>query len=107
MVSLWAYFPAQQTRMTFEQFVRSPDLDMTFIRPQADYLVDDSGQCMVSTVGRFENLIDDFAYICPDATLKHLNESSHAPYRTYYTPELAVLVGDRYQRDVTMFGYSF
>lgn len=80
-------------------------------KPQIDWLVDDTGQCIVDYVGRFENLHQDFREICSrigvNAELPHLKSSKSGDYREHYTDDLATLVGEFYQRDIASFGYRF
>ena len=62
-------------------------------------------------VGRFETLEQDYAAVAarlgvqPD--LPHANRTVHEDYRTYYTPETAEIVRQRFSRDVETFGYEF
>jgi hypothetical protein len=103
---------------SFERFVREwleprdrRKLDYVF-QPQSLFVCDEHGQVLVDHVGRYDDL---------DATRSFLEEAvpglpsipqsnrSGAPvdYRTFYTPELAKLVGDIYADDVRLFGYRF
>ena len=78
---------------------------------QVDYVSDEQGRLIVDFVGRFETLERDYAAVAarlgvqPD--LPHANRSVHEDYRTYYTPETAELVRQRFSRDIEMFGYEF
>ncbi len=66
-------------------------------------------------VGRFENLTEDFARVAsrigaPHLRLPHLTRSPSRQsrhYRDLYDGDLAERVGDRFRRDVELFGYSF
>ncbi len=81
-------------------------------RNQADYLTGADGALLVDFVGRFEHLQRDFdaamARIgAAPIALAHVNASPHTHYSHYYSDVLAHHVGERYARDVAMFGYSF
>ncbi len=38
--------------------------------------------------------------------LPHQNRSSHVDYRQAYTPELATIAANRYERDIELFDYT-
>lgn len=102
------------------------------IIPQSDYLFDKEGKQLVNFIGRFENLQNDFDYVCQQlniesSTLLHKNSSRcfrrlwtrrlrhlfrikkrvKRHYSEYYDEELKQLVADKYQRDIELFGYTF
>lgn len=93
-----------------EQDPRYHDETKMFI-PQLDWITDDDGQVMVDFVGRFENLAPDFEFICRRlgvrATLPHLNRTEHAPYQSYYRPEIVDVVGNWFHKDIDFFGYTY
>ena len=73
------------------------------------------GTLLVDWLGRFENLAADWATFAKrynySPHLAHKTSSrdvqrTHQDYRLYYTPELAELVYQRYQRDFELFGYQ-
>ena len=78
---------------------------------QIDYMTDEAGNQLVDFAGRFERLESDFAYVAKrlglDIRLPHLNRSERKPYVAYYTPALVDLVSEKYQRDISRFGYTF
>ncbi len=86
----------------------------TAITPMTDYLIDLRGNLLTDYIARYERLHDDWAHIC-----KHLNipmrELPHKrqavdrkkDYRSYYSSDLAELVGDYFKRDVELLGYRF
>ena len=39
--------------------------------------------------------------------LPRVNRSEHKSYRDYYSQETAAIVAERYQRDLSVFGYRF
>jgi hypothetical protein len=65
---------------------------------------------MVDFVGRYERLPEDFSIVARRlgsvARLSAHNSSDHAPFASYYTPELASIVARTYARDVQAFGYQ-
>jgi hypothetical protein len=86
----------------------------TAITLQSDYLVDLHGRVLTDFIGRYENLHDDFHAICqrigvPTPTLPHKRHSTDRSkdYRSYYSDELAELVGNYFRRDVEILGYRF
>ncbi|GHE80262.1 sulfotransferase family protein [Thalassotalea profundi] len=102
------------------------------IIPQADYLYDEYGQQLVDFIGRFENLHNDFSYVCKqlniaDTSLPHKNSSYgfrrlitrkfrhlfrtdkrvNSHYSEYYDDELQEIVAEIYAKDIELFGYEF
>jgi hypothetical protein len=82
-------------------------------RPQVEHLIDIAGNRIVDFVGRYEQLIDDFAVICDrlrikPRTLPHKRQAtSRKDYRSYYADTTAELVGRCFKRDIDEFGYRF
>lgn len=78
---------------------------------QKDFITDLSGKIIVNFVGRFESLKDDFHHICNilkiNASLPHLNASSHMHYHSYYNEETQRLVEENFSEDIELFGYTF
>jgi len=113
----WHY--VRENGRTFEEFITNcteaiPDRDGSKCAAvnQYDYLVDESGRCIVGFVGRFETLSDDVATVLkrlglPATELPHRTRSRHRPYAEYYTPALRDMVGERFARDIERFGYRF
>lgn len=103
---------------TFERFVpewlarRDPArLDGVF-QPQWLFLCDSDKRLLVDHVGRLEELGPTLDYVRRatgrDFELSRANRSGEAvDYRSFYTPELADLVGRIYADDARLFGYSF
>jgi len=102
-----------------------------FVRPQADYLVDNNDKLLVDYVGRFETIDEAFNFIKPksnlpaDALLPMKNISKPksrlnllpstltpfkiptVPYNEAYNDHSIDLVSKLYEKDCSMFGYSF
>src|SRR5690625_4132705 len=86
----------------------------TSIELQSDYMVDLQGQLIVDLIGKYESLADDYARICaqigiPAKALPHKRKSQDRKrdFRSYYNDETAELVAHRFERDITLFGYTF
>lgn len=93
------------------------------------WLVDDSGKILVDFVGRFENLEEDFNFVCQQLTplkheegkpwppkLPHLNGAKHRrkrtgwtdkPYQDYYDDETKEIIAREFKDDINLFGYKF
>ena len=93
------------------------------------WLVDDSGKILVDFVGRFENLEEDFNFVCQQLTplkheegkpwppkLPHLNQAKHKkgtsgwtykPYQDYYDDETKEIIAREFKDDINLFGYKF
>lgn len=107
---------------TFEEFIRwklDPERPYqyhvdTSIDLQSDYVIDLHGKVLVDFIGRYENLHDDFEEACrrigikaPELPHKRQAKDRGKDYRSYYTDELAALVGERFAPDIQLFGYTF
>jgi hypothetical protein len=86
----------------------------TAITIQTEYLSDMHGNLLTNFLGRYENLLDDFDTICkkigvPTPEMPHKRHSTDRAkdYRSYYTDELAEMVGAYFKRDVELLGYKF
>lgn len=86
----------------------------TSIQSQLDYLVDLHGNILVDFIGHYETLADDFAEITQRIGVKYLQlphkrkaTDRKKDYRSYYSDDLARLVGDHFQKDIEVLGYSF
>lgn len=103
------WYPEVVSMSGFEDFLKFY-LD-TKPRNQKSFLVNEDGQLMMDFVGRFENLSDDFDYICRRLDIKHelgkKNTSKHKPYAEYYTPEMRDALGAWFESDVKEFNYKF
>ncbi|MEM0991705.1 MAG: sulfotransferase family 2 domain-containing protein [Bacteroidota bacterium] len=79
-------------------------------RLQKDFFYDENGHCLVDFIGKYENLTQDFQYICRqidvDEQLAHHNQSQQKQaYLKAYTPEAIALIREHYQEDIVTFGY--
>ncbi|MGV7222633.1 MAG: sulfotransferase family protein [Nitrospinales bacterium] len=80
-----------------------------------------NGKLLPNFLGRYENLQEDFDTICETTglSLKLPHMFNDTPkdelktpwektdYRTFYTKDLAELVGKRFSKDIDYFGYKF
>lgn len=79
--------------------------------PQVEWLIDEKREMMVDFVGRFEHLEHDFRVVCEKigrrAVLPHVKKSSHADYRSYYSPATRQIVAEWFAEDIRQFNYTF
>ena len=66
----------------------------------------------IDFIGRFENLEEDFHYICEkiglsNIKLPHENITRHKHYTKYYNNETRAIVAEIYAKDIKNFGYKF
>jgi hypothetical protein len=80
-------------------------------RPQYHYIVEKCQIVTMDFIGSFENLEEDFAYICgklgKNARLPQHNDSAHLTYTEYYCEATRQIVADVYERDIAQLGYAF
>lgn len=105
--------------MSFKDFVgvvcRIPDEKANVhFRSQHLTLIGPKDDLVVDFLGRFEALEEGFEHISKEIgaslSLPHSNPSKRRQqrdYRSVYNDELAAAVGERYQTDCRLFGYSF
>jgi hypothetical protein len=80
---------------------------------QHKFVCNDSGCIFCDFIGRLEDIESDFQAVCrtiglPSLVLPHRNRSRQAyRYRDLYNERTMKLVGQRYARDIEMFGYRF
>ena len=80
-------------------------------QPQTAWISDESGNILVNSVIRFENLSEEFAQIAKhlqlDVTLPHVKRSKRGNYRAYYDEATEQIVRDWFKQDIEIFGYDF
>ena len=71
----------------------------------------DAGEQLVSTIGRYECIEEDFKRICDRigiaGELPHLNASEHDHYSTYFKGQERKAVRQAHRWDIQRFGYTF
>jgi hypothetical protein len=100
------------TGLSFEEFLeRTENFQHVHLMPQQQFIFDDTGNCLVDFIGRFESLSSDFAVICEklgiETTLSHQNPSTHGDYRAYYNEASRKAVERRYGEDIERLRYVF
>lgn len=79
-------------------------------RPQSKFINDKDGR-IVDFVGRFENLNNDFNYVCKRIGVKEslgkINAGNHKHYRKYYNENTKAIIRHLYKEDLELFGYEF
>ena len=72
---------------------------------------DHQGEQIVSFVGRYERLVDDFDFVCQqigiERRLPKLNSTSKTVYQHHYNDHTRELIEQTYRSDIERFGYSF
>lgn len=112
-----AGFAAFRPGMSFDDFVRAvariPDEQADdHFRSQHTFLTTASGEIAIDYVGRFETLGSDFQHVCnelrlPAQGLPFTQAATPRRYAAYYTPDTRDVVAERFQHDVSLFGYDF
>ena len=79
---------------------------------QKEFLFSQDDQQLVSFLGRFENLEQDFKTVCTQigvsAELPKLNVSRQSrSFKEYYDERLVEMVREKYQSDIDLFDYQF
>lgn len=94
---------------SFEHFVEYECSQKKFM--QKNFVTDHQGNLIVDFVGRFENLMEDFALVCHKlnitGSLGQRNRSQHRDYRSYYSDRAIELVAQGYAEDIQLFGYTY
>ena len=70
------------------------------------------GEFVTDYIGTFENLHDDFDYVCSQIGVKkpkleHHRGSHHEPYQEYYSGGTQKLVAKYFAMDIERFEYEF
>jgi hypothetical protein len=113
-----ARFDAFVPGMSFADFVAAvasiPDEDADgHFRSQHTFVTDEECRIGVDFLGRFERLAEDFRLVqerigLPRRRLPWLQKARNAArYTDFYNQETRRIVGERFRRDIEMFGYEF
>lgn len=82
------------------------------IKPSVEYIYENNN-LLVDYVGRFENLENEWDFICEklgtNIKLPHRNKNNRKDkhYRDYYNDETKDFVSQTYKKDLEIFGYEF
>lgn len=107
ILSFYNYFVLRnpEISMGFEDF-----LERKAPKAQSEYILDENGKCMVSYVGKFETINEDFKFISRKMNLSlklpHTNSVNHLGFTTCHNVKTRRLVLEKYQRDFNLFNYS-
>jgi hypothetical protein len=102
-------------KMNFSEFIQSR-YGSQMINEQygclKDWICDANGMIMVDFVGKFENLADDWAFICKQlgleqSDLPHANKTKRSAYREYYDCQSKEIIERRFAWAIQKFGYEF
>ena len=117
MVS-WYHYLNSETE--FSKWILSPDIGLRkhiplkrILRPQSDYITDNTGQIIVDKVIRFEQFRRDFKEVCAILDLRigsfpHVRKAIRKPYKEYYnTTESIASVRNMFAKDINRFEYEF
>tara|TARA_B100001059_G_scaffold218559_1_gene238849 strand:- start:805 stop:1341 length:537 start_codon:yes stop_codon:yes gene_type:complete len=95
---------------SFNEYVKAWDSGVKIsVHPQlnSDYIDED-----LDFIGRFENLQEDFDFICGKLninrrTLPHKNKSNHEHYTKYHDEETKSIISKKFAIDLERFNYKF
>ncbi len=113
---LGGFFQDAYVSVGFIEWLHKIQGKLTFINgkvsTQVDMMYDESGNCLLDFVGKFENIESDFKFVCDsvglhDCELGFKNKTHHTHYSEYYDNETEKLIYDLYKADVDEFGYTF
>lgn len=119
LVSLYSFIVKKETHRRHQQIkaIGSFERFVTLLNPeqltyQRDFLFDANGRQLVSFIGRYERLSEDFAQICrriaiAQQPLPSRNVSNNVPYQDFYNDHTRELVRRIYAPDIETFGYEF
>ncbi|WP_456473460.1 sulfotransferase family 2 domain-containing protein [Desulfolithobacter sp.] len=96
---------------TFPEFVKMCT-GKKLLRSQIHFLKNFKGELPLDFIGRFENLSEDFRYVCnrlrvDNISLPHKNKGSGGKYHEHYDEISKNIVMDVYGEEIDMFGYTF
>ncbi|MCG3169176.1 MAG: hypothetical protein CALGDGBN_00689 [Pseudomonadales bacterium] len=80
--------------------------------PQIDWMSDQNGNNIISYAGRYENLQEDFDFVCnkieiAPIKLPHLKASYRSNYQDYYDKQSKFIVASHFRKDIKAFGYYY
>lgn len=85
-----------------------------FTAPQLNFITNENNEMNLDFIGRFENLQNDFNYVCKklnteETRLPHMNPTPDSnPYQEYYKSQRCIdEVAKLYKKDIDFFKYDF
>jgi len=86
--------------------------DQWALKPQLHWIKDRSGKIALDYIGRFENIQEDFSFVCErlrikDGTLPKMLASNDQRYTAYYDKESRALIAKRYATEIEIFGFYY
>lgn len=98
---------------SFKEFV-SNHLDRYFLNSQLSWLLNCENTIPLDFIDRFENLSDDFAYICDRLEIKDISlpkllisKQNNGNYTNFYDSEMKQKVAKKYQEKIDLFKFTF
>jgi chondroitin 4-sulfotransferase 11 len=84
----------------------------SFAYNQLDYVGDESGNLLIDFVGCVENFETDIRKVLntigiEQEVIPRDNSSTHKHYSEFYTPEIEMIVREKFKGDIEFFGYEF
>lgn len=119
LVSIYTYVLQQPHHHLHEHFLRLGSFESYIgwqceggLPLQRDFLFSENGKQLVSFIGQFEKLEQDFESVCAEigvsAELPRINVSRQSrSFQEYYDSRLVDMVRKKYQPDIELFDYQF
>ena len=97
-------------KMTYNDYIKYQA--KRFNAHQVNMLVDKNGKLQMDFIGKFENLQEDWNFVCDklgieNKELSHRKKAVKVDYDNYYNEENKQLVATLWKKDIETFGYSF
>lgn len=110
----WPHVQAFRDAATFSDFIRDERFLTSLAgRPQADWVCDDAGRCIVDFIGRYESLAADVRTVAvrlglstAGFGLENPSPADPSPCDNCVSPDDYAFVHDVHRRDFEMFGYD-
>lgn len=86
--------------------------DVETLYTQSHFVMDEEGNQIVDYIGKFENLQENFDFICQKIGIDQIelpvvNKTKHNAYRDYYDEETKYWIEDYFREDIKNFQYEF
>lgn len=76
---------------------------------QNKFVFDKNKNLKISYLGKLENINNDFKFVCKELNikneLKHINQTKHSNYRSYYSTLSEKMILKYYEEDFDLLGY--